>query len=122
MANDDRRPADHPLPANYISLISKFPEIAEANRAMARAIERAGPLDAKMRELIKLGMAAAAGNETATKSHVRRALGAGASEAEIEQAILLLVNTCGFSRAAMAWQWAHHQIARGGAEAPPDHE
>lgn len=106
------------LPANYNAFMSRFPELGDAHDRVAHAIERAGPLDDKTRELIRIGIAAAAGLETATKSHVRRALVAGATVAEIEQTILLLVNTCGFSRAAMGWQWASRQIARGTAKPP----
>jgi 4-carboxymuconolactone decarboxylase len=105
---------DAALPHTYEAFIARFPEIDEAHQTVAIAIERAGPLDVKVRELIRIGIAAGAGLETATKSHVRRALDAGATEAEIEQTILLLVNTCGFSRAAMAWQWARRQIDRRG--------
>jgi alkylhydroperoxidase/carboxymuconolactone decarboxylase family protein YurZ len=36
----------------------------------------------------------------------------GASEAEIEQAILLVLNTCGFPRTIMGWRWAREQIDR----------
>jgi alkylhydroperoxidase/carboxymuconolactone decarboxylase family protein YurZ len=43
---------------------------------------------------------------TATQSHARRARQEGASLAEIEQAILLTMNTCGFPRTVAAWQWA----------------
>jgi 4-carboxymuconolactone decarboxylase len=106
------------LPANYNAFTDRFPELVDAHERVAEAIERAGPLDLKTRELVRIGIAAAAGLETATKSHVRRALDAGASVAEIEQTILLLVNTCGFSRAAMGWQWAARQIARGTSKPP----
>jgi len=44
---------------------------------------------------------------------VRKALAAGATVAEIEQAVLLTMNTCGFPRTVAAWQWARMQIERG---------
>ena len=47
------------------------------------------------------------------RSHVRRAMQHGATEAEIEQAVLLAYNTVGFPRMVMGWQWARQQIARG---------
>jgi alkylhydroperoxidase/carboxymuconolactone decarboxylase family protein YurZ len=43
---------------------------------------------------------------------VRRATEAGASEAEIEQAIVLAMNTVGFPRTVAAWSWAHEQFER----------
>ena len=100
------------LPETFRSLVTKFPQLAEAHEAIARAVDGAGPLDRKTCELIKIGICTGAGLETATRSHVRRALENGASEAEVEQAILLAMNTCGFPRMAAAWQWAHQQMER----------
>jgi alkylhydroperoxidase/carboxymuconolactone decarboxylase family protein YurZ len=68
-------------------------------------VDDLGPLDAKSRELIKMGIAIGAGLVTATQSHARRASEAGASEEEVDQAILLAMNTCGFPRTVAAWQW-----------------
>jgi alkylhydroperoxidase/carboxymuconolactone decarboxylase family protein YurZ len=61
-------------------------------------------------ELIKIGICLGAGLESATKSHVRRARQQGATEIEVEQAILLGMNTCGFPRTVAAWRWARDQI------------
>ena len=101
------------LPQTFRSLVEKFPELAEAHEAVARVVDKVGPLDRKTCELIKIGICAGAGLETATRSHVRRAMEQGATEAEIEQAILLAMNTCGFPRMAAAWQWARQQIEKG---------
>ena len=106
-------PIGRELPKTYKDFITKFPALGEAHEKIAKAVESYGPLDRKTCELIKVGLAVGAGLETATRSHVRRALQQGASEAEIEQAILLAYNTCGFPRMVMAWQWARQQIERG---------
>lgn len=103
------------LPRTFKEFVAKFEAVGQAHEAIARAVESYGPLDGKTRELIKIGLSVGAGLETATKSHVRRALQHGASAAEIEQAIVLAVTTCGFPRTVMAWQWARQQIERGGA-------
>ena len=100
------------LHETFKRFVRKFPAIGEAHEAVARAVDELGPLDRKTCELVKIGIAAAAGQETATRSHVRRAVEQGASTAEIEQTILLLVNTCGFPRAVAAWQWASQARAR----------
>jgi AhpD family alkylhydroperoxidase len=107
-----KRKGGKSLPETFKKFIEKFPTIAEAHEAVARAVDELGPLDRKTCELIKIGIAAAAGLETATRSHVRRAVEQGATTAEIEQTILLLVNTCGFPRAVAAWQWASQSNAR----------
>src|ERR1035438_3870705 len=77
------------LPKTFRAFITKFPTIGAAHEQVAKAAEQAGPLDRKMCELIKIGISLGAGLESATKSHVRRALEQGATTAEIEQAILL---------------------------------
>ena len=100
------------LPGTYKRFVSKFPAIGEAHENVARAVDDMGPLDRKMCELIKIGISLGAGLESATKSHTRRALEAGATETEIEQAILLGINTRGFPQTVAAWQWAQDQIER----------
>lgn len=94
------------LPSTFKAFVARFPAIGKAHETMARAVQKAGPLDGKTCALIKIGISVGAGLESATRSHVRRAGEEGASETEIEQAILLAVNTCGFPRTVAAWQWA----------------
>ena len=101
------------LPKTFKQFASRFPDLAEAHEAVAKAVEKHGPLDRKTCHLIKIGISLGAGLETAVRSHVRRALEAGATETEIEQAILLAMNTCGFPRTVAGWQWARQQIERG---------
>ena len=100
------------LPGTFKQFCAKFPELARAHESMTDAALAAGPLDEKTCLLIKLGIALGAGLETAVKSHVRRATEAGASEAEIEQAILLAMTTAGFPRTVAAWSWARQQFER----------
>ena len=52
------------------------------------------------------------GLESAVRSHVRRASEAGATEQEIEQALMLGMNTLGFPRTVAAWSWARVQFER----------
>src|SRR3990172_7788698 len=91
------------LPATFLQFSKKFPAIAAAHETIARTVDQAGPLDRKTCELIKLGISIGAGLVTATQSHARRARKEGASKKEIEQAILLTMNTCGFPRTVAAW-------------------
>jgi 4-carboxymuconolactone decarboxylase len=101
------------LPGTYKAFIEKFPALGRAHDQIATAVESYGPLDGKTRELVKIGLSVGGGMESATRSHVRRAIECGATEAEIEQAVLLAMNTCGFPRTVMAWKWAREQIDRG---------
>lgn len=100
------------LPGTYRQLHETFPEITEAHDQMALAVERSGPLDAKTCALIKIGVSVGAGLESALRSHVRRALQAGAVEEEIVQAIFQGMNTVGFPRTVAAWSWARVQFER----------
>ena len=68
------------------------------------------PLDAKSRELIKLGMAAASRSESGVQSHVYRALEAGATTAEVQHALIIGINTLGFSTMMAALTWAKQAI------------
>ena len=83
---------------------------------MPEPVEQVGPLDRKTCELVKIGISMGAGLESATKSHVRRALEHGATTEEIEQTILLGMNTRGFPATVAAWQWAWQQIERDRSE------
>ncbi len=101
------------VPATFKTFITRFPELGAAHERVANAVEEAGPLDAKTLALIKVGICIGAGLESALRSHVRRAMQHGATENEIEQAILLGMNTVGFPRTVAAWSWAQEQFARG---------
>ncbi len=96
------------LPATYKDFINKHPELGQAHETIAKVVDQAGPLDRKTCELIKIGISLGAGLETATKRHVLRAMEEGASEEEIEQSILLAMNTCGFPRMVTGWHWARN--------------
>lgn len=100
------------LPATFQQFTKRFPDLAAAHEAIAQSVDQIGPLDRKTCELIKMGISIGAGLVTATQSHTRRAKKEGASLAEIEQAVLLTMNTCGFPRTVAAWQWAKKALAR----------
>jgi alkylhydroperoxidase/carboxymuconolactone decarboxylase family protein YurZ len=100
------------VPQTFKDFITRFPELGAAHERVAKAVEKAGPLDAKTCHLIKMGISIGAGLDSAFRSHVRRAMQQGATEREIEQALLLAMNTVGFPRTVAAWQWAWQQIER----------
>ncbi len=101
------------IPQTFKDFITKYPALGESHERIAKAVDKAGPLDEKTRALIKIGICTGAGLDSAMRSHVRRAMQAGASEKEIEQTVLLAMNTCGLPRTVAAWSWAHQQFARG---------
>ena len=100
------------IPGTFKRFVAKYPALGKAHEEVARAAQAAGPLDKKTCELVKIGISLGAGLESALKSHIRRALEAGASREEVEQAILLAMNTVGFPRMVAAWSWAQEQFER----------
>lgn len=110
---DDNDAAGPKLPGTYKEFVQRHPALGRAHESVARAVEEAGPLDAKTLALIKIGICVGAGLESALRSHVRRAMQHGATTAEVEQAILLGMNTVGFPRTVAAWSWATEQLHRG---------
>ena len=73
----------------------KFPEVWRRYRAMRDACDRSGPLPPKTRELIKIGIEVARKRHGGLIAHVNRARKAGASSAEIYEAILLAAPLAG---------------------------
>lgn len=104
------------LPQTFQRFAARFPELAAAHQAMGDA-SAAGPLDAKTCELVKIGICVGAQLESALRSHVRKARQAGATEAEVEQAIVQAMSTIGFPPTVAAWSWAQVQFERDRADA-----
>lgn len=102
-----------PLPGPYQQFIQKYPDLGEAHEQIASVVEKVASLDTKTCALIKIGICVGAGLESALRSHVRRAFKCGATREEIEQSILLGMNTVGFPRTVAAWTWANKQFERG---------
>ena len=104
------------LPGTFKAFAQRFPKLAEVHEQAGKAATEAGPLDRKQCELVKIGICVGAGLESALRSHVRRATQHGASEQEIEQAIMQGMTTIGFPRTVAAWSWAHVQFERDRAD------
>jgi len=92
-------------PRFYEQFRSAFPAVAQRYHELGDACRAAGPLDERTAELVKLGMAIAAGSESGAHSHTRRALAAGAGRAEVEHVALLAITTLGFPRAMSGLAW-----------------
>ncbi len=84
------------LPGRYEEFRAEFPAISRAYDEFASLTAKAGPLSEKTVQMVKLGMAIAAGLEGAVHSHTRRALEAGATNDEVRHVGLLAATTVGF--------------------------
>jgi alkylhydroperoxidase/carboxymuconolactone decarboxylase family protein YurZ len=94
------------LPSAYRRFAEEQPRLADAYERLSEASLTEGPLDRKTAELVKIGIAVGARLEGAVHSHVRRALEAGASGAEIHHAVRLALTTVGFPTMMAALSWA----------------
>lgn len=99
------------LPKPYQRFKKEHAKVWKAYEKLGLAAAEEGPLNEKTRELIKLGMSAAAPSESAVHSHAIRALEAGATPAEVEHAIVIGVTTLGFPAMMMALGWVHAAVA-----------
>ncbi len=97
--------SDNKGPSHYQDLQKRFPDVLTAVNNLGATVRAAGPLDNKTAELIQLGVAASSGSTGAVRSHARRALQAGATEEELQHALLLLISTIGFPQVAAALAW-----------------
>ena len=74
-----------------------FPSIHEANESLGKVIhEQAGIIPDKFRWLLKIAISGASGHSLALETHIAKAKEAGATDAEIVQTLLLLIQTTGF--------------------------
>ena len=99
-----------PLPEIFSGLREAYPEVADAYDALGDAAHRAGPLNDRERQLVKLALAVGAGLEGATHAHTRRAMEMGISADEIRHVALLCITTLGFPAAVKAYTWVNDLI------------
>lgn len=90
----------------------KYPRVMAAYSALGEATQEAGPLDAKTRALVKLGIATGCLREGAVHSHARRSLEAGATPGEIRHAVLLATTTLGFPSMMAALTWVEDVLGK----------
>lgn len=87
-----------------------FPDVSDAYEAMARAARDAGPLDARAVALVKVALSVGRGSWRGTHAHVRKALEAGATPAELRQLVAVAVPTVGLAAALDALRWIDETI------------
>lgn len=104
--------ATRKLSAPFERFMKQFPRAHEAYDRLGEACSTSGPLDAKTRELIKLGMAIGIRSEGAAHSHAGRALEAGASPEEVRHAVLLGIPTLGLPTTVAAFTWVDDVLDR----------
>ncbi|RYG26701.1 carboxymuconolactone decarboxylase family protein [bacterium] len=112
------------LPKRFTAFVEEYPEIGTAYTALGDAVGHAGPLDAKTRALIKLGVCIGAGLEGGAHSQARKALEAGATPDELRHAALQATTTVGFPTMMRGFSWVEDVLRKHAAQAasenPPE--
>lgn len=93
------------LPKRYEKFMETYPEVGRAYKDLGDAVAEAGPLDVKVRSLVKLGISVGARQEGAARSHARKALEAGATPEEIRHAVMQATTTVGFPTMMAGLSW-----------------
>jgi 4-carboxymuconolactone decarboxylase len=94
------------IPGRFTRFKETYPKVGEAYEQLGEAVAESGPLDPRVRALVKLGIASGARMEGAVHSHVRKALESGCTPDEIRHAILQATTTIGFPNMMAALSWA----------------
>ena len=92
-------------PSGAGKFAERYPNVWSAYESLGIAISESGPLDARMRRLVKLALAIGARSEGAVHSHVRQALEDGMSAEELRQVATLAITTLGFPAAMAGLSW-----------------
>jgi alkylhydroperoxidase/carboxymuconolactone decarboxylase family protein YurZ len=74
---------------------NEAPEVAAAFNGLIRSIVASKGIDEKTKQLIYIAMKASMGDEMAVKAHVPMAKAAGATKAEVVDAILMTLTVSG---------------------------
>lgn len=99
------------LPQAFRQFKSDHPQAHRAYEALAEAAHRAGPLDERSRQLVKLAIAVGARLEGAVRSHVWQAKEAGLSDEELDHLVLLSLTTIGLPSMVAARTWVKGALA-----------
>lgn len=100
------------LPKIYEKFIKAYPDVFKAYENLGVACRKAGPLDEKVQDLIKLGISIGANSRGGVMSSTRKALDAGASQEEVLQTVLLATTTTGFPNMIAALGWVESVLEK----------
>ncbi len=100
------------LPEIYEEFKERFPELAKDYDSLAESCHQWGPLDAKTRRLIKLGIAIGLSSDGAVRSHARRALTEGISPDELRHTVLMAFTTAGYPTMTAGMKWVEEVIEK----------
>ncbi len=94
------------LPSRYTDFLARYGDVGAAYKKLGDTTMAAGPLDKKVAQLVKLGIAVGMRHEGAVHAHCRKAMDAGCTAEEIRHAVVLSTTTLGFPGMMAALSWA----------------
>jgi 4-carboxymuconolactone decarboxylase len=103
-------------PVQFEQLTERYGELARAYEEYGKAATAAGPLDARMIHLVKLGIAIGMRHEGAVHAHTRKAIAAGFSPDELRHAAVLAAPTIGWPSMMAAYLWVEDELAASGSD------
>jgi alkylhydroperoxidase/carboxymuconolactone decarboxylase family protein YurZ len=87
----------HDIHSIFTKFKEDFPQVYAEHESMGKEIhENSGPLDERVRWLLKIAISGASRHWISLETHIKKAQQAGLSDAEIKHALLLLIPTTGF--------------------------
>lgn len=98
------------MPRTLEHFKEEFPKTWTAYEHLRNACDTEGPLDRKVVELIKIGISTALEHEGGLIAHISQARKAGATEKEIEHAILVATGLAGFPAVLQASELAREYL------------
>ena len=96
------------VPEWFQTFAKKYPGVMTAYENFAGECHQSGPLSARDRALVKLGIAAGSHAEGSVNSQVRKALDLGMQPDEIRHSIILSATAIGFPKMMAALSWAEN--------------
>lgn len=99
------------IPKRFLQFTKEFKDVAEAYESLGNAVHAAGPLTARERALVKLGISVGARLEGAVHSHVRKALAVGLQKNELKHVALLSLPTIGLPSMMAALSWIDEVVS-----------
>ena len=104
------------LPRPFRRFQERYPELEKLHAGLSCALDGTGPLDARSRRLVHLGIAIGQQSYGGVKSHTRRALDEGFRPEELRQAALLGMTTAGFPSTIAALEWIEEVFQESGGK------
>ena len=99
------------LPKIYQTFSETYPDVFKDYKQLGISCREAGPLEEKVQDLVKLGIAIGTNSKGAVMSHTRKALASGSTADEILHVVLLALTTTGFPNMMAAMSWVQSVLA-----------